>query len=230
MRISKIVCDGCGKEIMGDPIKVFAEKVDRETGDFTTEGSAALYAPDKDFCDECFNRIKSFIETMGKEEVLVIKPTTEKEIAELREAIKNAPLTILQEEPTVEEVPKPAESEQPKKELPKVEPVKKQELPKEPKPPSVVDLVLQGMSKQEVCRMTGCKPITYDQTKYQLKKKGLLPKEEDDKEPVKCSEVHDSCVYGTVTGAHDTCDYIGITGHMRTCPAEKCTAYERKGK
>ena len=64
MRVNKIYCDCCGKEITGNPIMIFAERVDKETGDFVTEGYAGLYAPNKDFCDNCFEHIKNSIETI----------------------------------------------------------------------------------------------------------------------------------------------------------------------
>lgn len=68
MRVNKIICDCCGKEITGDPIMIFAERVNKETGDFVTEGNAGLYAPDKDFCDECFKCLERCVEKMCEKE------------------------------------------------------------------------------------------------------------------------------------------------------------------
>lgn len=190
MRVNKIICDGCGKEITGYPIVVYADMLKRD-GDFIENGP--IYAPKKDFCSECLNRIKGFIETMG-----------------------TTPLPKV-EEPKVEE-PKPAE--EPK------QPAKS----KASKPTSIKELVLQGKSKEEVCRITGCSKLTYDQTKYQLKKKGLLPQTEEatvTTEPVKCSKVHGTCAFADKKELQ--CNYIGITGKMRGCDAEACDKYVKKG-
>lgn len=228
MRISKIVCDRCGADIKEHPNKIFPEVVDRETGDIkvgTVRASWNGELMNYDFCDECTEEIIKFAKTKPGNQVVVLREPSEDEMVDIAEAIKEElEVTIPAEEPA-------EKKEEPKKNLPKVEPPKKAE-PITVKQPSVKDLVLQGLSKQEVCRITGCKPITYDQTKYQLKKKGLLPKEDGDKEPVKCSEVHDTCEYGTRPKGSDVhmCDYIGMTGHMRTCKPEECIAYKRKGK
>ena len=136
------------------------------------------------------------------------------------------------EEPATVEEPTPIEESTPTEEPAAIEepaPVEKPEpsgkKKKESKAPTIRDLVLQGLSQEEVCRKTGCTPLTYQQTKYQLKKKGLLPKEEE-KPSVKCSEVHDSCMYAG--NKELMCDYIGATGKMRGCPAEACTKYVNK--
>ena len=219
MRISKIVCDGCGKEISGNPIKVFAERVERESGDFTEGGP--IYAPEMDFCDECLGRIKNFVETMGEIPFfpLIQVPVTKEPASEEKDEQGKDEKT----EPIKEEVPE----EKPKKQKPKAQLSEKPELPKAPSTPSIKELVLQGRSKEEVCRMTGCTPLTYSQTKYQLRKKGLLPPAG---ETVKCSEVHDSCAYAETNEAHGMCAYIGMTGKMRGCPAEECDKYMKVGK
>lgn len=62
MRVQKILCDRCGKEIEGFPVQVVAEFVDRETGestagetDYIPEDAEALLG--KEFCVECTKRI-----------------------------------------------------------------------------------------------------------------------------------------------------------------------------
>lgn len=227
MRISKIVCDGCGRVIEGDPIKFFAEKVDRETGDFTSETGAALYAPDKDFCDECHERIKNFIETLCDKEEPAAEEPDENEVIDVAELIEKGLPTVLTEEPTVEVVNAPEEKEEAVVEKPKVEAPKAPEQPPKGKQPTVRDLILQGVSREEVIRQTGCVPATYNQTKYQLKKQGLLPMGET----VRCSEAHRTCKYaGSKSINSGMCDYIGITGQTRGCPAEECDKYERRKK
>lgn len=225
MRVNKIVCDGCGKEIHGDPFQIFAERVDRETGDFSTERSE--WASGKDFCGECLERIKYFTETLNKEIHKEKDAQTETvKISKNDVALCEEPAESPRLVPIMEEL---AEPEKPKKELPKAEVPKKAE----PKKPSIRDLVLQGLSKQEVCRITGCTPVTYTQTKYQLRKKGLLPKKDEqpqEKTAVKCSEVQGKCIYAGKAGTTPICDYLEITGARRGCPTEACTKFESKKK
>lgn len=218
MRISKIVCDVCGKEIHGEPIRIFAEKVDRDTGDIVDDSS--VYAPGKDFCEKCFNNIKNFIDSISVALAEEDKPVMEEPAPE---EIKEPPVEVEKE---VVEVEEPKQEHEPKQE-PEPKKETKPASSKESKNPTIRDLVLQGLSKEEVCRKTGCKPITYDQTKYQLRKKGLLPEkaEKCSKETVKCSEVHDTCKYA---GKDKQCDYILTTNKMRGCPLEACDKYEKK--
>jgi hypothetical protein len=63
----KYICDGCGKEIVVNPIVIYAEKVDRETGDFNADDASGFcYVPNKDFCDDCMKRIIHFIDELPK--------------------------------------------------------------------------------------------------------------------------------------------------------------------
>lgn len=215
MRISKIVCDVCGKEIHGEPIRIYAEKVDRDTGDIIDDSS--VYAPGKDFCEKCFNNIKNFIDSISvalvEEDNPVMEEPAPKEIKEPPVEVEKE--VVETEEPKQE--PEPNQEPEPKKE-------KKPVASKEPKKPTIRDFVLQGLSKEEVCRKTGCTPLTYDQTKYQLRKKGLLPAEPA-KKIVNCNEVHDTCKYA---GKGKQCDYLLTTDKMRGCPVEFCDKYEKK--
>lgn len=105
MRISKIVCDGCGKEITGNPINVYAETLDRETGDFCDEKST--WNADKDFCEDCLERIKDFIQHMNKNAVSEDAPEEPKREAEIVENKKNNKPKKLKEQnkkPTVKEL------------------------------------------------------------------------------------------------------------------------------
>ncbi len=99
------------------------------------------------------------------------------------------------------------------------------------------------MDKKEVVAITGCKGSSYDQIKYTLKKKGLLPQSQKQDEPqqqkqqkqdepteevkaYQCSKVGDKCFYKSGNGQNRTCDYIGITGHRRGCSPEQCDKYK----
>ncbi|MBD5456192.1 MAG: hypothetical protein HDR23_06930 [Lachnospiraceae bacterium] len=62
MRTTVILCDRCGKEIAGNPVKIIAECVDRENADLGPdngekfpEGAEGL--SDKDFCENCAGKI-----------------------------------------------------------------------------------------------------------------------------------------------------------------------------
>lgn len=63
MRIQKIVCDRCGKEITGYPVEIFPQFVDRETGHETWPDNDdplpdwAEKMEDREFCVECTKKI-----------------------------------------------------------------------------------------------------------------------------------------------------------------------------
>ena len=64
MRITKIVCDRCGTEIEGYPIKMIPEYVSRKNEDLTAECGdipvAAFPIINKEFCVECTNKINRY--------------------------------------------------------------------------------------------------------------------------------------------------------------------------
>lgn len=45
----------------------------------------------------------------------------------------------------------------------------------------------------------------------------------------KCSEVHDTCLWGGTCGGEKCCDYYFVkgVGNRRGCPPEKCTKYKK---
>jgi hypothetical protein len=160
------MCDGCGKEIAGNPNLIFSEKANRESGDFTVEGPT--YAPKKDFCDECMERIKNFIETMGEKAIIIPKEESEP-------AAEPQPFSF--DDSGMGKYTEPESEPEPKKK------------------PTVKELILKGFGKKEVVEQTGCSPSTYSQVKYTLKKQGLLPEQKC--KAVKCSKVHNSCKYAS---------------------------------
>lgn len=238
MKIQKIVCDRCGKEIINNPVCIFLHIVDRETGIVTFEtaiqgGNEKLQ--DYDFCEECAEKIIQFAkkktEEFEKNAVIHLKEHTEEELADIEKVIKDKPLTTIMaaepKEPTVKSV-----TEEPKPMVTDTE--------KPNKKPSIQELILQGVDKKEVVAITGCKESSYDQIKYTLKKKGLLPQQQKEDEPqqqkqdepakevktYQCSKVGHKCIYKSGNGQNRTCDYIGIAGHRRGCPPEQCDKYK----
>lgn len=63
MRETVIRCNGCGSIISDKPIKLYAERVDRDNAENCFE--AGLLDDEADYCTECFTRIKSFIAGMS---------------------------------------------------------------------------------------------------------------------------------------------------------------------
>ena len=71
-----------------------------------------------------------------------------------------------------------------------------------------------------------------------LKKKGLLPEDEQKTESTqaaegnvktyKCSEVGSKCTYMTTCGSQKICNYIEIEGHRRGCKPEECDKFRKK--
>ncbi len=106
MRVSKIMCDRCGAEIMRNPISILFNIADRETGNVMLgtvlpewDGEILNY----DFCEKCTEEIMRFAKSKPENQVLVVTEPTEKEMADIAEAIKNEPAILLPaEQPTVE--------------------------------------------------------------------------------------------------------------------------------
>lgn len=111
-RIVRYMCDGCGKEIERDPVRVQAVQVDAETGEF----SAAHWENKNDYCSYCVQQIIHFVERLPAENAgKVGMPDTEFETAvnEMRASLevshlpkKNRPTTaeLLKGGKTIEEV------------------------------------------------------------------------------------------------------------------------------
>lgn len=88
MRTVVITCDRCGKKITGYPVKIIAEQVDRESGDFQpgldkefSKQSESIRC--RDFCEKCTCKIVRYALGDMKEN---------EEFAEaVEERVKNAP-------------------------------------------------------------------------------------------------------------------------------------------
>ena len=219
MKIQKIMCDRCGKEITGNPIKIYPEIVDRENGDLLIGTVLPSWDGDlleHDFCEECTEKIMRFAK------------------GEMEDSESEPPMQP--QEPTEKEQ-KPTARVKPKA-IPKAKPTETNENQQKP---TVKDLILQGMSKAEVIKLTGCKESSYNQTKYLLKKEGLLmdvqikqmlDESKDasgDAKTYKCSEVGGKCIYRAGQSKEVfMCDYIGKTGHRRGCNPEQCDKFKEK--
>ena len=248
MKVNKIMCDRCGKEITGNPIRIFPEVVDRESdtiliGTVKSDWDGTML--NHDYCDECIEKIMRFakgdMEGLEKDVVIKIKEPTEEELEGIKRAMKDMPprvTMVAPKEPTVVVVTAKPEPAPKPKVIPKAKPTETYDS--NPQKPTVKDLILQGKSKVEVVKLTGCKAATYDQTKYTLKKKGLLPDNEKKEEPTpaaegdtktyKCSEVGHKCIYRSPRkhdGIH-TCDYIIKEGHRRGCKPEECDKFVKE--
>lgn len=88
MRTVVITCDRCGKKITGYPVKIIAEQVDRESGDFQqcldkelSKQSESIRC--REFCEKCTGKIVRYALGGMKEN---------EEFAEaVEEMVKNAP-------------------------------------------------------------------------------------------------------------------------------------------
>ena len=61
-RITKCICDGCGKEIEKDPIAIFADHVDAESMDFV----GVHWTDGKDYCESCIRKVIEFVKNIPK--------------------------------------------------------------------------------------------------------------------------------------------------------------------
>lgn len=69
-RITKCICDGCGMEIEKNPIAIYAERVDIETGELRTDPEGEPYwANGNDYCESCIRQVIQFVENLPKSTV-----------------------------------------------------------------------------------------------------------------------------------------------------------------
>ena len=67
MRIQKVICDSCRKEIKENPTKFLEEVVDRDTGDYVTNVETLDNGLSRlDFCPECAEGLRELIRTYRK--------------------------------------------------------------------------------------------------------------------------------------------------------------------
>lgn len=200
-RVMKCICDGCGREIDGGPIQIYAERTDL-VGFLADSEDNPFWEPGRDYCDSCMKQIINFVDGLPARNAG--KP-----------AVKN---------PEFEKaLPHPKEENGSMKNQKKSHPTIK-ELLREGK--SVEDIVqITGCTRSSVTQ------TKYQMKKAQMKKaqaqesNPVVPVQ-----TVICDEVMKTCEYAGKTGGLPTCDYALIVGHSRGCPPEACTAYKKRGK
>lgn len=84
MRIQKIVCDKCRKEITKNPFKIYFEEIDRENTDFVTSKADLEATSDitkMDFCGVCMDdlqrMVRTFANSMPAQIILDTQPVVE---------------------------------------------------------------------------------------------------------------------------------------------------------
>lgn len=86
-RSVKYICDGCGKEIKKNPIRLQAEYVDAETGDFSMDAKGYYWENEKkDYCENCITQIIHFVDGLPARNAgkpAVPNPDFEKEMDDL---------------------------------------------------------------------------------------------------------------------------------------------------
>lgn len=222
-RVTKCICDGCGNEIEKEPVQIFAEIVDVETGDHLMYPGNHFHHDKKDYCTNCVQQIINFINGLPARNVgkpAVPNPDFEKAFKELRSAAKSV------------------DTEN------KTEPTRQKQKQRKP---TVREMIEAGKTTDEIVQATGCLRKSVGQIRYQInkKKQEAAPEEKEpedhgdpsepepeagDRQTVNCSKAMKTCEYAGKAGPTPICDYMSITGHSRGCPPEACTAYKRRGK
>lgn len=201
-RIIKGICDGCGKEIEKDPIRIHMEHVEVETGDFITDEGGNYYWENdrKDYCENCAKQIIQFVNGLPARNAgkpAVPNPEFEK--------LFNPPTTAkmtegkTEKKPTIKELLKAGKT---------------------------VEEIVQATG----CTRTSVSQVKYQMKKEREDESAEQVSVPADSNPkaVMCSKAIKTCEYAGKTGSQLTCDYAIIVGHSRGCPPEQCTAYRRK--
>ena len=102
-RITKCICDGCGKEIEKNPIAIYAECVDVETGELRTDREDEPYwTGGKDYCESCIRKVIEFVKNLPKN--LVSAPDPHSEATTKSDSKKPTIRELLEEGKTTEEI------------------------------------------------------------------------------------------------------------------------------
>lgn len=209
MREMVIRCNGCGSIISDKPIRLYAERVDRDNAENCFE--AGLLDDEADYCTKCFTRIECFIAGLsfeagenpppsGKKEVRKVNKTSRDEITpeKLRELYITEGLTIKQTADRLQVG---------------VQTVK-----------TLMNRYgIQRRKRGTGKKNTGRKPVVNNPERVQA-----VAEMEVAETGVNCTdEVLKNCIYGNTNGI-PTCDYISVTGHQRGCDPKHCTRYRSK--
>ena len=210
-RIVKCICDGCGKEIEKDPIRVHAEHVDAETGDFITDDGGNYYWENrKDYCENCATQIIQFIDGLPARNAgkpAVPNPEFEKAVSEMIQASEKP---AKKNKPTIAELLEAGKSVE---EIVAITGCSANSV-----------LTIRSKLRKESASVQEDKPIGIDQSNSNKKWQRYQP----EGKTVKCNEVMKTCAYAGKTGAQLTCDYAIEVGHSRGCDPEACTCYKKK--
>lgn len=77
-RITKCICDGCGREIEKNPIAIYVECVDVEIGDISMDPEGEPYwANGNDYCENCIRQVIGFVENLPKSTASAQEPHSE---------------------------------------------------------------------------------------------------------------------------------------------------------
>ncbi len=167
MRIQKIVCDRCGKEIAGNPVQIMPGYVDRKTGDLWPDNNNPL--PDwaekilgKDFCVECTEKIVRYAN--GR---LKVNPEFEQAVEEM---VSNGTQKKKETVESVSMVQIDGSEEIVKDALPKEKPAGRQKLDTG----KILALTKAGWSVKKIADEMGVNTQAIYDARYRLKKEGKL--------------------------------------------------------
>ena len=217
-RITKCICDGCGKEIEKDPIKIFAETVDVETGNHMTNPEDHFYHDGKDYCRNCVQQIVYFINGLPARNAgkpAVPNPEFEEAFKELRSVTDTAKAENKQEQrkPTVREL---IEAGKTTDEIVQATGCLRKSV---------------GQIRYQMAKKKQAEEAARDEKEPEESRAPSAPEHgAEDSKTVKCSEVGKTCEYAGKAGLIKICDYTTIVGHSRGCPAEACTVYKKRGQ
>ena len=102
-RTTKCICDGCGREIEKNPIAIYAERVDVETGELRTDPEDETYwANGNDYCKNCIRQVIEFVENLPKSTASAPEPHSE--VTTKSDSKKPTIRELLEAEKTAEEI------------------------------------------------------------------------------------------------------------------------------
>lgn len=215
MKVTKIICDCCGREIEGRIFKLVIYEQDRELEIFKTGNE---YAPQKDICDSCKDKIAEYVESMGKEETKDEKVCKKVEAGDQhgnleKETAADVPDCVSDEETDCKAEESIGEDGEKKPENTES---------------SVSGAVQTGGKGRKAVKSTKTVKGTTTRKKAAVKKTPAKKTTGSStvKLPVDCKEVIKTCAYKGILNGQAYCDYLDIVGHSRGCRPGECTCYK----
>ncbi|SHK34575.1 helix-turn-helix domain-containing protein [Hespellia stercorisuis] len=212
MIVKKVVCDGCGKEITGDPYRVKIVQQDPDTDDIADKYAYENNA--EDFCADCKVRIVDFLYKLTAWRLQEEEESGAELPSPAEPAVNEAPAVQKKTRPVLEEKEQALELHKQGKSMSEIS-----------KTTGVKYSTVYSWINPNKCKKkrTG-KPAVINKDFENVVDQMII-----DEAVGKNADRHKCkiCKYRSKVGGKQICDYCSIVGHIRGCEVEDCSVFEK---